>query len=98
MGTNILNVGVTGLNAAQAGIQTAGHNIANASTPGYSRQQIVQSFFTGINLGYGHQPSASSLCLIRKPWFPSFRGGGFLTCIGPFRRGDRGTGGFLGGG
>ena len=53
MGTNILNVGVTGLNAAQAGIQTAGHNIANASTPGYSRQQIVQSTNTPMFTGSG---------------------------------------------
>ena len=38
----IFNVGVSGLNAAQAGIFTASHNIANASTPGFSRQVIVQ--------------------------------------------------------
>ncbi|MDD5176107.1 MAG: flagellar hook-associated protein FlgK [Sterolibacterium sp.] len=39
----LLTVGVTGLNAAQMGIQTAGHNIANASTPGFNRQQITQT-------------------------------------------------------
>ena len=38
----LFNVGVSGLNAAQAGILTASHNISNASTPGYSRQQILQ--------------------------------------------------------
>ncbi len=43
MGTSLLSIGITGLNAAQAGILTTGHNIANASTPGYSRQQIQQS-------------------------------------------------------
>ena len=43
MGTSLLSIGITGLNAAQAGILTTGHNIANASTPGYSRQQISQS-------------------------------------------------------
>ncbi len=43
MGNSILGVGLTGLNAAQAGLLTAGHNIANASTPGYNRQQIVQT-------------------------------------------------------
>jgi len=43
MGTSLLSIGITGLNAAQAGILTTGHNIANASTPGYSRQQIAQS-------------------------------------------------------
>jgi flagellar hook-associated protein 1 FlgK len=39
----LFNVGVSGLNAAQAGILTASHNISNASTPGYSRQQILQA-------------------------------------------------------
>jgi flagellar hook-associated protein 1 FlgK len=36
--TAALNVGRTGLNASQIGIQVAGNNMANAATPGYSRQ------------------------------------------------------------
>lgn len=43
MGTSIFGIGVTALNAAQIGITTTEHNIANASTPGFSRQQSVQS-------------------------------------------------------
>lgn len=43
MGTSIFGIGVTALNAAQIGITTAEHNIANASTPGFSRQQAVQT-------------------------------------------------------
>ncbi|WP_151636375.1 flagellar hook-associated protein FlgK [Noviherbaspirillum aerium] len=42
MGSSILNVGQSALAAAQAGLVTTGHNIANASTPGYSRQVVVQ--------------------------------------------------------
>ena len=42
MSTSLLSIGMTGLNAAQAGILTTGNNIANASTPGYNREQIVQ--------------------------------------------------------
>jgi len=38
----ILSAGLSGLNAAQAGILTASHNISNASTPGFNRQEIVQ--------------------------------------------------------
>jgi flagellar hook-associated protein 1 FlgK len=41
MGTQLYNIGITGLNAAQAGLITTGHNISNASTPGYSRQQVI---------------------------------------------------------
>lgn len=40
---SLLNIGLTGLNAAQAGLATTSHNIANASTPGFSRQAIVQT-------------------------------------------------------
>ncbi|MDP1672631.1 MAG: flagellar basal body protein, partial [Burkholderiales bacterium] len=43
MGSGIFGIGVSGLNAAQAGLVTTGHNIANANTPGYHRQAIVQS-------------------------------------------------------
>jgi len=39
----MLNIGLTGLNAAQMQLNTASHNIANAATPGYSRQTVVQS-------------------------------------------------------
>ena len=40
---SLVSTGVTGLIAAQMGMQTTGHNIANASTPGYNRQTIVQT-------------------------------------------------------
>ncbi|GGP24778.1 flagellar hook-associated protein FlgK [Silvimonas amylolytica] len=40
---SVFSIGVSGLNAANLGLVTTGHNIANASTPGYSRQSIVQS-------------------------------------------------------
>ena len=42
MGTSIFGIGISALNTAQAGLVTTGHNIANASTPGYSRQEVVQ--------------------------------------------------------
>ncbi len=43
MSTSIFGIGISGLNAAQAGLVTTGHNITNASTPGFSRQEIVQA-------------------------------------------------------
>ncbi len=43
MGMSVFGIGISGMNAAQAGLTTAGHNIANASTPGFNRQQIVQT-------------------------------------------------------
>jgi flagellar hook-associated protein 1 FlgK len=40
MGTSILTIGTGALAAAQAGLLTAGHNIANANTAGYNRQRV----------------------------------------------------------
>lgn len=46
---SILSVGVSGLNAAQYGLQTTEHNVTNANTAGYNRQIIAQG--TNIALG-----------------------------------------------
>ncbi|MBE0566605.1 MAG: flagellar hook-associated protein FlgK [Krumholzibacteria bacterium] len=37
----IMDTGLSALFSAQAGLATVGHNIANASSPGYSRQQVL---------------------------------------------------------
>ena len=37
---DLLSTGVSGLRAFQRALDTTGHNIANASTPGYSRQRV----------------------------------------------------------
>ncbi|MGZ8341386.1 MAG: flagellar basal body protein, partial [Telluria sp.] len=43
MAGNLLSIGKSGLIAAQVGMSTTGHNIANASVAGYSRQVVVQA-------------------------------------------------------
>ena len=43
MASSVFGIGVSGLNAANLGLSTTGHNIANANTEGYSRQGIKQS-------------------------------------------------------
>ena len=59
--SSIFGIGLSGLNAAQAGLVTTGHNIANVNTAGYTRQQVLQSarapqfggsgyFGTGVNV------------------------------------------------
>src|SRR5579871_924623 len=53
MSSSMLEIGVTGLNAAQLGLSVAGHNIANVNTPGYSRQSIVQVEQPGQYTGSG---------------------------------------------
>lgn len=49
--SGLLNIGLTGLNTSQHQLNTTSHNIANAATPGFTRQSTVQSnnqpFYTG---------------------------------------------------
>lgn len=41
MGIGIFGSGVSALNAAQIGLSTTEHNIANVNTPGFNRQEVV---------------------------------------------------------
>jgi len=43
MTNSVMSVGVSGLQAAQTALLTTSHNISNATTPGYNRQQALQS-------------------------------------------------------
>lgn len=43
MGSSVFSIGLSGIKAANLGLTTAGHNIANVNTDGYSRQAIKQS-------------------------------------------------------
>ena len=41
MGADVLSIGISGAMTAQRSLSTAGHNIANASTEGFSRQRVA---------------------------------------------------------
>ena len=65
MAGGILGTGVSGLAAAQFGLDTTGHNIANVNTKGYSRQRVetvstVGNAFRNTFLGNGTQLSSIS--------------------------------------
>lgn len=66
MGSGILNIAVSGLNAAQVGIQTASHNISNASTAGYNRQAIVQTTNTPFFTGSGFLGTGTNVETVRR--------------------------------
>lgn len=63
---SIFSVAITGLNAAQVGIMTTSHNIANASTEGYNRQQIIQSTNTPMFTGAGYIGQGTNVLTIRR--------------------------------
>ncbi|MCU1752483.1 flagellar hook-associated protein FlgK [Pseudomonas sp. 6D_7.1_Bac1] len=48
---SLLNIGMSGLNAASSSLAVTGNNIANVDTAGYSRQQTVQSSNSSIQYG-----------------------------------------------
>ena len=66
MASNILNIGKSALAAAQIGISTTGHNIANASTPGYSRQVVVQAAAQAQNYGYGYVGQGTEVASVTR--------------------------------
>ncbi|MDK9725924.1 MAG: flagellar hook-associated protein FlgK [Sterolibacteriaceae bacterium MAG5] len=66
MSSGFFTVGVTGLNAAQAGLLTAGHNISNASTAGYNRQYVVQTTNTPMFTGSGFLGQGTSIQTVKR--------------------------------
>lgn len=66
MAGDLLNIGKSGLFAAQAGLATTGHNISNAAVPGYGRQTVVQAAATAQNFGYGFIGSGTQVTDIKR--------------------------------
>ncbi|MEC5396535.1 flagellar hook-associated protein FlgK [Uliginosibacterium sp. H1] len=63
---SMLSIGLTGLNAAQAGLTTAGHNITNAGVTGYTRQQAIQGTNTPMFSGAGFFGQGTRIETVRR--------------------------------
>jgi flagellar hook-associated protein 1 FlgK len=64
---NILNIGTTALVTAQKAMATTANNIANASTPGYTRQQVdLSSIPAGMNTAIGQSGRGVTITDIRR--------------------------------
>lgn len=66
MATNIFSIGQSALQAAMAAQATTSHNISNATTPGYNRQEVVQSSAGGVNYGYGYVGQGTQVTQIKR--------------------------------
>jgi flagellar hook-associated protein 1 len=66
MATNILGIGQSALAAAQVGLSTTGHNIANAATPGYNRQVVVQGAAMAQNFGFGFLGQGTEISTVKR--------------------------------
>lgn len=66
MGSGIYSIGVSALKVAQAGISVTSHNIANANTPGYTRQEILQSAALPQNTGAGFFGQGADVTSVKR--------------------------------
>jgi flagellar hook-associated protein 1 FlgK len=66
MATNILSIGQSALAAAQVGLGTTGHNIANAATPGFNRQVVVQGAAQPQNYGFGFMGQGTEISTVKR--------------------------------
>lgn len=69
--SDILSIGQSALAAAEIGIATTGNNIANASTPGYSREIVQQTEGFSQGSGSGFIGSGVSVSTVQRQ-FSSF--------------------------
>ncbi|MFM7462104.1 MAG: flagellar basal body protein, partial [Burkholderiales bacterium] len=63
---SLLGVGSSGLAAAYAAINATSNNIANVNTPGYSRQNVVQTTMPGQFSGGGFLGRGVTIEAIRR--------------------------------
>ncbi len=77
---DLLSTGVSGLLASQIGLSTVGHNVANANTDGYSRQQVTYAarapqqqggFYVGTGVNTAAVQRAYSQYLNNAVWTAS---------------------------
>ena len=66
MASSILGIGQSALTAAQVGLNTAGHNIANAATPGYTRQVVVQGAAMAQDFGFGFLGQGAEISTVKR--------------------------------
>ena len=66
MAGSLFGIGLTGLQAAQLGLATTSHNIANASTEGYSRQLLVQGTQVPQLTGSGYVGQGTTVDTIKR--------------------------------
>ena len=64
--SGLIGIGLSGLRAAQAGLATTGHNIANINTQGFSRQETVLSAATAQFTGAGYVGQGVNVTTVRR--------------------------------
>lgn len=68
MGDGIFGISISGMRAAQIGLATTGHNITNVSTPGFHRQELIQSANTPLRTGSGYIGQGVNVDTVRRAY------------------------------
>ncbi|MDR2209173.1 MAG: flagellar hook-associated protein FlgK [Azoarcus sp.] len=64
----LLNIGLSGVNAAMGQLITTSHNIANESTPGYHRQRVIQSTLMPYFSGAGFFGTGTKMAAVTRAY------------------------------
>lgn len=62
----LLSISLTGLNAAQAALNTTSHNISNANVAGYNRQQVIQGTADPLFAGVGFFGQGTEVSTVKR--------------------------------
>ncbi|MBR8459135.1 flagellar hook-associated protein FlgK [Burkholderia dolosa] len=68
MSNTLMNLGVSGLNAALWGLTTTGQNISNAATPGYSVERPVFAEASGQYTSSGYLPQGVNTVTVQRQY------------------------------
>ena len=68
MSNTLMNLGVSGLNAALWGLTTTSNNISNAATPGYSVQRPVYAEASSQYSGSGYMPQGVNTVTVQRQY------------------------------
>ncbi|EAR09450.1 flagellar hook-associated protein FlgK [Reinekea blandensis] len=63
---SLLSTAITGIKAHQTALETTGHNISNANTPGYSRQEAVMATNNPLFRGVGYIGQGVNISTVRR--------------------------------
>jgi len=63
---SLISIGLSGLTASSAAINTIGNNTANVDTAGYSRQQVMTTTSAQQNIGVGFIGTGTTLSDVRR--------------------------------
>jgi len=68
MSNSLTQLALSGISASQVGLNTTGQNIANAQTPGFSRQSVIQTAAEPTFSGSGYLGTGASVQGVRRSY------------------------------